>query len=98
MDKPTTIERCKYCKQDEKGYHEDKCPQTRVHELYGIVQEVYEDVKKFRQLLWLNHGCPISKLYGDDGELQCSQCRVDFLRDSPQQIAEKWQMMDKEGG
>jgi hypothetical protein len=24
-----------------------------------------------RQFLWLNHGCPISRLYGDDGEMQC---------------------------
>lgn len=35
-----------------------------------------------RELLWLRHGCPISALYGDDGELQCVLCRIDFKRES----------------
>lgn len=33
-----------------------------------------------RQLLWLNHGCAVSTLYGDDGEMQCSKCGIDFKR------------------
>lgn len=38
-----------------------------------------------RELLWLNHGHG-HVLYGDDGEMQCSLCRLDFRRDSAQQI------------
>lgn len=36
-----------------------------------------------RELLWMNHGCQMSALYGDDGELQCNAetCRMDFKRD-----------------
>lgn len=33
-----------------------------------------------RRLLWLRHGCPMSTLYGDDGEMQCSKCGIDFKR------------------
>jgi hypothetical protein len=38
-----------------------------------------------RKYLWLNHGCPIQFLYGDDGEMQCSVLRhksLDFKNDS----------------
>lgn len=31
---------------------------------------------------WLNHHCPISALYGDDGEMQCGRCVVDFGREA----------------
>lgn len=33
-----------------------------------------------RKLLWLNHGH--DNLYGDDGEMQCAECCLDFKRDS----------------
>jgi len=39
-----------------------------------------------RRLLWLHHGCHFSALYGDDGEMQCHACRVDFLRDPVDKI------------
>ncbi len=29
------------------------------------------ELEDLREFLWLNHGCPISALYGDDGEMQC---------------------------
>lgn len=39
-----------------------------------------------RKFLWLNHGCSISGLYGDDGEMQCNDMSIhvpiDFKRDS----------------
>lgn len=31
-----------------------------------------------RRLLWLRHGC--DGLYGDDGEMQCGHCIIDFKR------------------
>lgn len=41
-----------------------------------------------RKWLWLNHGCPVSVLYGDDGEMQCANATahpgrrvLDFRRD-----------------
>jgi hypothetical protein len=36
--------------------------------------------KQLRQLIWLTHGCPIASLYGDDGEMQCGRCLIDFKR------------------
>lgn len=39
-----------------------------------------------RRLLWLHHGH--SRLYGDDGEMQCSECPLDFKRDAVQRIEE----------
>ena len=39
-----------------------------------------------RQLLWLNHGCSPAALYGDDGEMQCSACLIDFKRDPADRI------------
>lgn len=37
-----------------------------------------EENKKLRELLWLNHGH--NGLYGDDGEMQCNECILDFKR------------------
>lgn len=45
---------------------------------------------ELRQLLWLRHGCPINALYGDDGEMQCGICLVDFRRDSPEDMLAKF--------
>lgn len=43
-----------------------------------------------RKLLWLRHGCEITVLYGDDGEMQCGKCGIDFKRDSAESIERKW--------
>lgn len=37
---------------------------------------------KLRKLLWLHHGCQKHRLYGDDGEMQCLQCGLDFKRET----------------
>lgn len=37
-----------------------------------------QDELILRELLWLNHGH--QGLYGDDGEMQCSDCGIDFKR------------------
>ena len=36
-----------------------------------------------RKLLWIRHGCEIT---AHDGEMQCSKCGIDFLRDDPEKI------------
>lgn len=33
-----------------------------------------------RREWWLNHGHDYSAMYGDDGEMQCNACAVDFKR------------------
>lgn len=40
----------------------------------------WEREKEIRKALWLNHGCSGAALYGDDGELQCNNCMLDFRR------------------
>ena len=43
-----------------------------------------------RKLVWLRHGCSFVSLYGDDGEMQCHTCRLDFKRMTPEQIEQRW--------
>jgi hypothetical protein len=59
-----------------------------------LIQEYIIDGKrnkemKLRELLWLNHGCEHPALYGDDGEMQCNTCMIDFKRDSEDEIEKK---------
>ena len=46
--------------------------------------------KIFRKLLWIRHGCPTECLYGDDGELQCNCCLIDFKRDLAEEIQQRF--------
>ena len=41
---------------------------------------------EIRKLLWLTHHCGQSYLYGDDGEMQCHLCGLDFRRHSESRI------------
>lgn len=41
--------------------------------------QVAEVERKYRQQLWSSHGH--AGIYGDDGEMQCSECGVDYKRD-----------------
>ena len=47
-----------------------------------------------RELLWLRHGC--MGLYGDDGEMQCNSCIIDFKRDSVLKIKDRFEEMGRE--
>jgi len=55
-----------------------------------------EENEKLRKLLWLRHGCPFSALYGDDGEMQCHVCELDFKRDSIEKIEQRFYDMGLE--
>lgn len=44
-----------------------------------VQKKIMTDLR-LRKLLWQFHGC--SCLYGDDGEMQCAKCGLDFKRDS----------------
>ena len=50
--------------------------------------------QKLRELLWLRHGCSTSALYGDDGEMQCGSCLIDFKRASAAEIAERFRQIN----
>lgn len=44
-----------------------------------------------RKLLWLRHSSEhFGVLYGDDGEMQCPACMLDFKRDEPTDIEKRW--------
>jgi calcineurin-like phosphoesterase family protein len=60
------------------------------NELYKKYKELEADNLRLRQLLWLRHNPEHSNaLYGDDGELQCSVCMIDFKRMSVSDIIKK---------
>lgn len=49
---------------------------------------------RLRHRLWLSHGH--TGLYGDDGEMQCSRCGVDYLRASFDDILDRLDRLDLE--
>jgi hypothetical protein len=49
----------------------------------------------WRRVMALRHGCNQSALYGDDGELQCKECGVDFARMEPNEIDSRWMMLGR---
>lgn len=59
----------------------------------GKFNRLLADNKKLREILWLRHGCTV--LYGDDREMQCGHCVIDFKRDSPERIAKRFAAIGK---
>lgn len=50
-----------------------------------------------RKLLWLRHDADhAAGLYGDDGEMQCGQCLIDFKRLPAEDIDRAWQDAGKQ--
>lgn len=57
-----------------------------------------KDTERLRKELWLKHGCGGAALYGDDGEMQCNSCLLDFKRNSVDQIVTRiWESDLKRG-
>lgn len=52
------------------------------------ITKLSKDEKTLRRMLWLRHGCSHSSLYGDDDEMQCGDCGIDFKRMEPGLIEE----------
>lgn len=53
--------------------------------------ELLRELAMFRYLLWLRHDPQhYGALYGDDGEMQCAACMVDFKRMAAQEIVDAW--------
>lgn len=46
-----------------------------------------EENHDLRRILFYTHPC-VGK-YGDDGEMQCNSCGIDFKRMTPAEIAER---------
>jgi len=42
------------------------------------------------ECMWLHHPCPPQARYGDDGEMQCGNCGIDFKRTDPLIIQSYW--------
>ena len=68
------------------GVNLNKVNEEIIKELTKQNIELQIENKEFRRLLWLKHGCDSNNLYGDDGELQCHECGVDFKRFSIEDI------------
>lgn len=54
-----------------------------------IIRDLKDENRILRYLLGRSHDGPKHRIYGDDGELQCSACWIDFVRDSAQDIQRK---------
>lgn len=63
------------------------CEQREIEELKGENREL-------RVLLWEHHCKHYRYLYGDDGELQCAKCMLDFKRDDVSDIRAGIRMED----
>lgn len=53
------------------------------------IEKLTKEITILRELLWLNHGHTCG-LYGDDGEMQCSECELDFKRHSVEIIKKRF--------
>lgn len=69
------------------GEHSSPLP-PKLTEAEELIQ-LREDAKWLRKQLWLTHDPKhFSSLYGDDGEMQCARCMLDFRRNSIGRIKE----------
>jgi hypothetical protein len=53
------------------------------------IERLEQDAIEMRRQVWLSHGCGTAALYGDDGEMQCGKCLIDFKRDEWPQIRDR---------
>ena len=49
--------------------------------LIAITEQADKNESDLRREWWLNHGDSFPQLYGDDGEMQCGRCLIDFKRE-----------------
>lgn len=64
------------------------------------IMQLQKDNRTLRYLLARQHDGPRHMIYGDDGELQCSACWIDFRLDTVDEIERKLHeagMRDLEG-
>lgn len=63
--------------------------EDRVAEAQEELARLRADNVRLRYLLARQHDGPKHMIYGDDGELQCGACFIDFRRDSVSDIERK---------
>lgn len=68
---------------------------TIIEDLKEKVSALESEQRLLRTMLWFRHGCSGPALYGDDGELQCHACMIDFKRDSIVDIETKFFTLDR---
>jgi len=72
----------------DQAYSEDELElfttRAEVERLKNLLTKLTDGVSIWRRLVWLRHGC--LALYGDDGEMQCGACGLDFKRMEPGEI------------
>lgn len=63
---------------------------TRQKSLQTVVPYDSGASQQLRREWWMHHGCERKPgaLYGDDGEMQCHACHIDFLREPIDQLHE----------
>ena len=61
--------------------------EQRLSRAKSVARQLDENML-LRKLLWIRHGC--DALYGDDGEMQCNRCMIDFKRDTAASIDERF--------
>jgi|GEM_PF-5606551 hypothetical protein len=81
------------------GIKKGVSPDSIINSAISLVKERAFELEKenleLRILLWMNHNPQhFPDLYGDDGELQCKACKLDFKRDSPKTMAERWEKLN----
>ncbi len=52
-----------------------------------LERALYEN-QILRKMLWLRHASHFEALYGDDGEMSCNRCMIDFRRQPAESIRE----------
>ncbi len=67
----------------------------QISKLRAEVKQFKKDDKQLRKMLFLRHGCGFVSLYGDDGEMQCSECILDFKRMSIEDIQKRWEAIGR---
>ena len=70
------------------GLHQVRSPEEKYDQCFREYNMTENEL--LRKLLWMRHGCPFPALYGDDGEMQCSKCGIDFKRASAEYIERRF--------
>jgi len=63
--------------------------ELEVPAILQAIREALEENQIMRELLWVNHGCPSSAMYGDDGKMDCNACVFDFKNGDMKVFAER---------
>lgn len=72
-----------------RDYDRDAALIQKVKALEAKTEILEEENRTLRYLLAVGHDSVSHRIYGDDGELQCPVCHIDFVRDPAKDIKRK---------